>query len=122
MQRAAKIATGCAFILTVFFLVSIGRNEPAHAQGGIVCAYGPKKYRDCCHQSYKEHRKLSARARERDIDACMHPKKPAAKVTAPKETPAKEPPAKEPSAKESPTKDSPTKESPAEETPAKDKN
>jgi hypothetical protein len=89
MASISRIATGCGFALIVIFLISIGQSAPANAQGGIVCAYGPKKYRDCCKQSYKEHPKLSARGRERDIDACMNPK-PVPKE--PPKSPPKDPP------------------------------
>jgi hypothetical protein len=77
MGRIARIAAACGFALSIVVLFSIGAPAPAKAQGGIVCSYGPKKYRTCCHESYREHPRLSARARERSIDACMHPEKKA---------------------------------------------
>ncbi len=75
----------CGFALAIVFLISIGQSAPANAQGGIVCDFGPKKYKDCCRRSYKEHPKLGARKRADDIDACMDAK-PAAKKTPAKDT------------------------------------
>jgi hypothetical protein len=43
----------------------------ASAQGGIVCQYGTAKYKRCCRDSYENNPNLGARARGRDIDACM---------------------------------------------------
>jgi hypothetical protein len=93
MGSMTKITTVCGLALSIGVLVPIGQSAPANAQGGIVCAYGTKKYKDCCHQSYKAHPKLGARARGDDIDACMNPKKAAKKPAkdAPKET-STEPP------------------------------
>jgi hypothetical protein len=75
MRPIIKITTACGFALAMVCLFSIGQSEPANAQGGIVCSYGTKKYKECCKQSYKEHPKLGARARGNDIDACMDPPK-----------------------------------------------
>jgi hypothetical protein len=74
MGSIARLTTACSIALIVACLFSIGQLGSAQAQGGIVCAYGPKKYRDCCKQSFKEHRRLKARARARDIEACMDSK------------------------------------------------
>jgi hypothetical protein len=74
MGSIVKLATACGFALAVVFLMSIGQSEPAGAQGGIVCEYGPKKYKDCCKQSYRKHPNLSASKRADDIDACMDKK------------------------------------------------
>src|ERR1043166_1585219 len=43
----------------------------ASAQGGIVCQYGTARYKRCCRESYDNNPNLGARARARDIDACM---------------------------------------------------
>jgi hypothetical protein len=89
MASISRIATGCGFALIVIFLISVDQSAPANAQGGIVCAYGSKKYKECCKQSYKEHPKLGANARGRDIDACINPKRPAKE---PAKSPPKDPP------------------------------
>jgi hypothetical protein len=112
MGRMLRIAIACGFVFVVGFVMSIGVSRPANAQGGIVCDFGPKKYKDCCRQSYREHHKLSARKRADDIDACMDAKsakkKPAKdmKEEAPKDK-AKDS-SKEDSKKEG-AKDEPTK-------------
>jgi len=72
MGPIAKIITGCGFALTIAVLFLIGQCEPVYAQGGIICAYGSQKYRQCCRESFGRHPNLGARARERDIDACMN--------------------------------------------------
>ena len=113
MGPIVKIATACGFALAIVFLISIGQSAPANAQGGIVCDFGPKKYKNCCKQSYREHPKLGARKRADDIDACMDAK-PKAKKTpakdtkeaAPKDTPKNS--SKEDTKKED-SKDEPTK-------------
>jgi hypothetical protein len=129
MGPITRLTTTCGIALITFCLFSIGLTEPAQAQGGIVCAYGPKKYRDCCKQSFKEHRRLSARARARDIDACMDaqseakkapvnnskPKVAPASASKPNETPAsaskpKEGPVKEAAPKEAAPNEPPTRE------------
>ena len=74
MGSIVRIATACGFALAIVFLMSIGQSKPANAQGGIVCEYGPKDYRNCCKQSYKAHPSLSASKRADDIDACMNGK------------------------------------------------
>jgi len=79
MGSIVRIATACGFALAIVILMSIGQSEPANAQGGIVCEYGPKDYRNCCKQSYKAHPNLSASKRADDIDACMDGKPKAEK-------------------------------------------
>jgi hypothetical protein len=94
MGSIVRIAIACGFVFVVGLVMSIGQSAPANAQGGIVCDFGPKKYKDCCRRSYKEHPKLGASKRADDIDACMDAK-PAAKKkpvkdskeAAPKDTP-----------------------------------
>jgi hypothetical protein len=76
MGTIIRITTGCGFVLAIAFLFSIGQVEPASAQGGMVCAYGPQKYRQCCRESFGQHPNLGARAREREIDACIKSKEP----------------------------------------------
>ncbi len=85
MGPIVRIATACGFALAIVFLISIGQSAPANAQGGMVCDFGPKKYKECCRRSYREHPKLGARKRADDIDACMDAK-PAAKKTPAKDT------------------------------------
>jgi len=90
MGRKTRLAAGCAFALTAGLLVSIGQSTPASAQGGIICSYGTKKYKECCHESYRHHPRLGARARADDIDACMHPSKKAKATGKSKESSSKE--------------------------------
>ena len=85
MGPIVRIALACGFVFVVGFVISIGQSAPVNAQGGIVCDFGPKKYKDCCRRSYREHPKLGARKRADDIDACMDAK-PAAKKTPAKDT------------------------------------
>jgi hypothetical protein len=116
MGPIIRIATACGFALAIVFLISIGQSGPAKAQGSIVCDFGPKKYKNCCKQSYREHPKMGMRARANDIDACMDAKpkakkRPAkdTKEAAPKDTPkdsSKD--SKKDDAKEAPN-DEPTK-------------
>jgi hypothetical protein len=79
MGSIVRITTTCGFALAIVFLMSIGQSQPAAAQGGIVCEYGPKDYKDCCKQSYKKHPSLSASKRADDIDACLNAKPKAEK-------------------------------------------
>lgn len=79
MESIVRIAWACGFALAIVFLMSIGQSQPADAQGGIVCEYGPKDYRNCCKQSYKKHPSLSASKRADDIDACLNAKPKAEK-------------------------------------------
>jgi hypothetical protein len=79
MRSIFKIAIACGVMFVVGFVISVGVSRPASAQGGIVCDFGPKRYKDCCKQSYREHRKLSASKRADDIDACMDAKSAAKK-------------------------------------------
>ena len=113
MRTITQIIAACGFALTIVFLTSIGHSAPANAQGGIVCDFGPKKYKDCCRRSYKEHPKLGARKRADDIDACMDAKPKAkktpakdAKEAAPKDTPkdTSKDDSKKDDAKDEPTK------------------
>jgi hypothetical protein len=112
MGPIVRIAAACGFALAIVFLMSIGVSRPANAQGGMVCDFGPKKYKDCCRQSYREHPKLGARKRADDIDACMDKPKakkaPAkdSKEAAPKDAPKDS--SKEGSKKDD-SKDEPTK-------------
>jgi hypothetical protein len=43
----------------------------ASAQGSVVCQYGTARFKRCCRDSYENNPNLGARARGRDIDACM---------------------------------------------------
>jgi hypothetical protein len=72
MGPIIRITTGCGFVLAIVFLLSIFQCELAYAQGGIICEYGSQTYRKCCRQSFGQHPDLGARARQRDIDACMN--------------------------------------------------
>ena len=74
MGSIVRFTWACGFALAIIFLMSIGKSEPAGAQGGIVCEYGPKDYKNCCKQSYKKHPNLSASKRADDIDACLNAK------------------------------------------------
>jgi hypothetical protein len=113
MRPVIKIAAACGFALAIVFFMAIGGSAPANAQGGIVCDFGPKKYKDCCRQSYRQHPRLSASKRADDIDACMDAK-PKAKKAPAKDTKEAAPKdsgkddAKKDDAKEAP-KDEPTK-------------
>ena len=47
-------------------------SRPAGAQGGLVCDFGPTRYRQCCRESYRRNPDLGAQRRSDDIDACMN--------------------------------------------------
>jgi hypothetical protein len=74
MGTIIRTTTATGFALAIVFLMSVGQSEPANAQGGIVCDFGPKDYKACCKQSYRKHPNLSASKRADDIDACMDKK------------------------------------------------
>ena len=63
---------------------AVGETEEASAQ--TVCRYGPSNYRRCCTDSYRESPGLGARARAKDIDACMDDRRRPSDVTRQKTT------------------------------------
>jgi hypothetical protein len=113
MGLIARITAACGSALAIVVLMSIGQSVPASAQGGIVCEFGPKDYRNCCKQSYRKHPNLSASKRADDIDGCMNAKpkakkkKQPAKDSAPKEASPKETPKETPQGKPQQPKEEP---------------